>query len=125
MRNRLLYLIITISWALSSSLTTLAVVGVAEKMQPVSVGLVVDRSFEFHRSPLAALLEAKLSQREDIRLLERAEIDKILQEQQFSAAGLVRREAVIKVGQLLRADALVLLSAEDGEGAKSEQKEKF
>ncbi|MHC4270846.1 MAG: hypothetical protein ACYST2_00875 [Planctomycetota bacterium] len=59
MRNRLLYLIITISWALSSSLTTLAVEGVAEKRQPVSVGLVVDRSFEFHKSPLVALLSAE------------------------------------------------------------------
>jgi hypothetical protein len=83
----------------------------------VKVALIADKAFDLHNSPLMSLLEVKLAQEPNLVLLERHEIDKILQEQQFSAAGLVRREAVIEVGQLLRADALVLLSAEDGEEA--------
>ncbi|MHC4186174.1 MAG: CsgG/HfaB family protein, partial [Planctomycetota bacterium] len=83
----------------------------------VTVALIADKTFDLDKSPLVSLLEARLSEEPNLVLLERHEIDKILQEQQFSAAGLVRREAVIKVGQLLRADALVLLSTEDGEEA--------
>jgi hypothetical protein len=122
MRNRLLYLIITISGTLSSSLTTLAVEGVAEERRPVSVALVVGRSFKFHESPLAALLEAKLSQRDDIHLLERTEIDRILQEQKLSLARLLERNTAVRVGRLVRADALLLLSIENGEGNKQSEK---
>ncbi|MHC4169561.1 MAG: tetratricopeptide repeat protein, partial [Planctomycetota bacterium] len=51
----------------------------------------------------------------------RAQIDKILREQELSAAGLLDRSSAIKVGRLLRADAFLLLSAEAG---RSKEKNK-
>ncbi len=68
-----------------------------------------------------SLLEVRLSQDERIRLVERAELDRVLQEQQLSAAGLASRDSIIKAGQLLRAEAFVLLSVEDGQEPKAEQ----
>ena len=62
-------------------------------------------------APLAALLEVQLSQG-GIRLVERAELDRILQEQELGAAGLTKRDALVKLGRLLRADAFLLLSVE-------------
>ncbi|RPJ38556.1 MAG: hypothetical protein EHM35_04260, partial [Planctomycetaceae bacterium] len=61
---------------------------------------------------LASLLEVRLSQDERVRLVERTELDRVLQEQQLFATGLVGRDNIIKVGQLLRADTFVLISAE-------------
>jgi hypothetical protein len=60
------------------------------------------------------MLEAKLSQDQEIRPLERAQIEKVLAEQQLSAAGLTQRDSIIKAGQLLRAEAIVLLTNEQG-----------
>jgi hypothetical protein len=98
----------------------IAVLSTSVAAQPdnaIKVAVIADKAFDLHKSTLVSLLEVRLSEEPNLVLLERHEIDKILQEQQFSAAGLVRREAVIKVGKLLRADALALLSAEDGEEA--------
>ena len=76
--------------------------------------LIADKAFDLHKSPLVSLLEAKLSQREEIQLLERAQIDRILQEQQLqlisSARGVHER---IAAGKLLKADLLVLLRARE------------
>jgi len=53
--------------------------------------LIADRALDLHESPLVALLEARLSEDEQIILVERMEIDRILEEQQlqllFSAEG--------------------------------------
>jgi len=76
------------------------------------VALIADRAFDLHKSPLISLLEVKLSQREGIQLLERAAIDKILEEQQLSVIGLLERDTAVKVGRLLRADAFIILSLE-------------
>jgi hypothetical protein len=80
----------------------------------VRIALIADRVAELDESPLVSLLEVELSQTEGLRLLERTEIERILAEQQLSVAGLPDRHAAIKVGWLLRADAFLLLSAEDG-----------
>ena len=66
-------------------------------------------------APLAALLTAQLSQ-EGVRLVERKQLDAVLQEQALSAAGLTDRANLVKVGALVRADAFVLLSREEAEG---------
>ena len=65
-------------------------------------------------APLAALLTAQLSQ-EGVRLVERKQLDAVLQEQALSAAGLTDRANLVKVGALVRADAFVLLSLEKAE----------
>ncbi len=69
------------------------------------------------RLGLVGLLEVKLAAEKQVTLLERAEIDKVLREQQlqllFSPEGAARRAAV---GQLLKADLLVLLRPADQKG---------
>ena len=62
-------------------------------------------------APLADLLTAQLSQ-EGVQLVERKQLDAVLQEQELSAAGLTDRANMVKVGKLVRADAFVLLSLE-------------
>ncbi len=76
----------------------------------ISIALIVDNGLS--SLPLVSLLEVELSQREDIQLLERAAIDKILEEQKLSAAGLLDRNNTIKIGKLLRADAFIIISKE-------------
>ena len=84
----------------------------ANSVQTISIGLIADKSSSLDKSPLVSLLEVELSQKEGIQLLERAEIDKILEEQRLSAAGLQDRNSIMKIGQLLRADAFIMLSLE-------------
>ena len=67
-------------------------------------------------APLADLLTAQLSQ-EGVKLVERKQLDAVLQEQALSTAGLTDRANLVKVGRLVRADAFVLLSVEKGEKA--------
>ncbi|MBN2591048.1 MAG: hypothetical protein JXA96_14375 [Sedimentisphaerales bacterium] len=80
--------------------------------KPINLALIADKASGLDKSPLVSMLEVELSQREDIKLLERTAIDRILEEQQLSAAGLLDRNNTIKIGKLLRADALIILSAE-------------
>jgi len=94
----------------------------ARSENKVKVALIADKAFDLDKSPLISLLEVKLSQKQGIELLERAEIDKILQEQQLSVAGLLQRHSAVKVGRLLRVDAFVLLSIEDSPHEKQYQK---
>ncbi len=67
-------------------------------------------------APLADLLTAQLSH-QGVQLVERKQLDAVLQEQALSAAGLTDRATLVKVGALVRADAFVLLSLEKGEKA--------
>lgn len=81
--------------------------------------IIADKALDLHASPLVALLEASLSEDEKLSLVERMEIDRVLQEQQlqllFSAEGGVERVAL---GRLLKADLLVLLQAGEKESAR-------
>jgi len=62
--------------------------------------------------PLSLLVQARLSEK-GLVLVERGELDRILQEQELSAAGLASPDALVKVGALLRADGFLLLSLEE------------
>jgi hypothetical protein len=52
---------------------------------------------------------ALLSQDTDLQLLDRAEVGRVLREQELSLAGLVRAESAVKAGQLLHADLFAVL----------------
>jgi len=52
---------------------------------------------------------ALLSKDTDLQLLDRAEVGRVLREQEISLAGLVRAEHAVKAGQLLHADLFVVL----------------
>ena len=56
---------------------------------------------------VADLLFAHLATRPDLYLVERAELDKVLAEQELSVAGLIRADSANKVGQLTGARILV------------------
>jgi len=86
-----------------------------------TVAVLAESEADSRLSGLVSTLEARLSQGGAIRLLERAQIEKVLAEQQLSAAGLTQRDSIIKAGQLLRAEAIVLLTGEqESEQTKSQ-----
>lgn len=87
----------------------------------VTMAVVAEKSHDLHKSPLVSLLEVELSRIEGVKLLERAEIEKILAEHQLSVAGLLDRSSAIKLGRLLRADAFLLLSAEDSKNRRTDR----
>jgi tetratricopeptide (TPR) repeat protein len=85
----------------------------ADSLPKTNIALIADKASGVDKSALVSLLEVELSQKEGINLLERAAIDKILEEQQLSASGLLDRNTTIKIGKLLRADAFIILSMEN------------
>jgi hypothetical protein len=87
--------------------------GMAEPKKALNIAVIADKTGGLDKSPLVSLLEVQLSNNKNIKLIERTKIDKILQEQQLSAAGLLERNNTIKIGQLLRADAFIILSLEN------------
>src|SRR6266699_5050112 len=52
---------------------------------------------------------ALLSKDTDLQLLDRAEVDRVLREQEISLAGLMLAEHAVKAGQLLHADLFAVL----------------
>ena len=77
-------------------------------------GIVPDRALDLHTSPLVALLELHLAQSKQVVLVERAQVDQVIQEQKLQfmfAPEAVRERAAL--GQLLKADLLVLMRAND------------
>ncbi len=82
----------------------------AAQQQPTLAVVATDKSLE----PLGDLLTAQLSQ-DGVQLVERQQLDAVLQEQALSASGLTDRATLVKVGRLVRADAFVLLSLEKGQ----------
>jgi hypothetical protein len=82
----------------------------------LNIAVIADKTAGLDKSPLVSLLEVQLSNNKNIKLLERAQIDKIMQEQQLSASGLLERTNAIKIGQLLRADAFVIITPENQTG---------
>ncbi len=98
---------------ITAALLSLTISVFAGSDKKTNLALIADKTSSLDKSPLFSLLEVELSQKEGINLLERAAIDKILQEQQLSAAGLLDRNTAIKIGKLLRADAFIILSLEN------------
>jgi hypothetical protein len=80
----------------------------------VAVAIVADRSSGMDVSSLVSLLEVALSRMDGITLLERTELEHVLTEQQLSISGLLDRATAIKIGRMLRVQAFLLLSAEEG-----------
>ncbi|MBN2588348.1 MAG: hypothetical protein JXA96_00680 [Sedimentisphaerales bacterium] len=81
----------------------------ANSSKTIRIAIITDESPSLDKSAMVSLLQVELSQKDGIKLLERAEIDKILEEQQLSASGLQDRNSIMKIGQLLRADAFIIL----------------
>lgn len=59
---------------------------------------------------LADLLQAELAGRGDVELVERAEIDRVLAEQEISASGMVSGETRVRVGEILKARGLLFIN---------------
>ena len=75
---------------------------------------------DLSKSPVAALTEAKLSAQAGTTWLERTEIDKVMAEQELTTLlGAKAASGRIALGQVLKADILVLLET------KLEQKKRF
>lgn len=92
--------------------------GAGEADESPTVAVVAGRALDLHKAPVVSLLEAGLSRKDGIRLLERMDVEKILEEQRLELALSPEggRERVA-LGRLLKADVLVLLSARK-EGAR-------
>ena len=74
---------------------------------------------EGERAPgeeVIAQLEVALTEEKAVTLLERAEVEKILREQNLSASGLTDPATAVQVGKLLKAEALAIVSAQSAEG---------
>ncbi|RPJ34180.1 MAG: hypothetical protein EHM35_09985, partial [Planctomycetaceae bacterium] len=85
------------------------------------IAILVDGISDSDVAHLVSILETVLSREEQIHLLERAQIERVLVEQRLSISGLSDCDTIVKAGKLLRAEAFVLLSVEDGQGPKAEQ----
>lgn len=68
--------------------------------------------------PLTDLLTASLSSDQSLRLLERERIREVLDELRLSASGLVEQNKTLRFGELLQADALVLVSTTEDQWSK-------
>jgi hypothetical protein len=106
--KRIISLLIITFWAASY--------GYGQQAKTLNIAIIADKTSDLYKSPLIPLLETQLSDNKNIKLLERAQIDKIMQEQQLSAAGLVERNNAIKIGKLLRADAFIIITPENQTG---------
>jgi hypothetical protein len=96
--------------------------GVGQENRIPAVAVLADSASRADAIVLVAALEARLSADKGVRLLERAQIDKVLAEQRRSITGLTERDDIISTGRLLRADAFVLLSVENGRGQTGQAK---
>jgi len=56
---------------------------------------------------MADLIQAELSGRADVEMVERAEIERVLREQELTAAGLTDAAARVRLGQILKAKGLI------------------
>jgi hypothetical protein len=111
--KRSVFLLIIALWPAYYSYAQQIPPGMAEPKKALNIAVIADKTGGLDKSPLISLLEVQLSNNKNIKLVERAQIDKILQEQQLSATGLLERNNTIKIGQLLRADAFIILSLEN------------
>ena len=103
MRHRIFYsyLVVMLVALLGASTT-------AQSNTAVKVALIADKASGLYKSPLVAVLEARLSKEPNLILLERAEIEKILKEKMlqltFEAEGSNARR---QLGNMLGADVLL------------------
>ncbi|TWU08208.1 CsgG/HfaB family protein [Stieleria varia] len=78
-------------------------------------------SMDDQAQDVADLLTAELFQTESIQLVERADIELILNELKLSESGLTSSDQMLRVGNMSQADALLLLSAsQENESSESD-----
>ncbi|MDH3582936.1 MAG: CsgG/HfaB family protein [Phycisphaerae bacterium] len=65
---------------------------------------------------VAALVEVELSQTDKVEVLERSQVEKVLNEQNVSYSGLVRANAAVIAGRMLGVDAMAVIEAGDEGG---------
>ena len=79
--------------------------------EPVRLAVIAEGASADCRN-LADLLQAELSNRDGIEMVERAEIDRVLAEQALTASGLVDESQRIRLGEILRAKGLLFVGEE-------------
>jgi len=103
-----------VAWLAIAGALMAAATGAGAADGPPTVAVIAGRALDLREAPVVALLEAELSRKEGIRLLERMEVEKLLEEQRLELAlspeGGHERVAL---GRLLKADVLMLLCARD------------
>jgi formylglycine-generating enzyme required for sulfatase activity len=88
------------------------------EIQTRHVRLAIVSAVEARHSPYEDLLLAEASELGGVDFLERADLAKVLDEQKLTAASLTSAETAIRLGQLLSADALVLIESDAGAAAR-------
>ena len=79
----------------------------ANQDNKIHIAIISDQSSGTNISSIVSLLEVELSKRQELNLLERAQINKILEEQKLSISGLSDPETALKLGNLLHVDMFV------------------
>jgi len=75
--------------------------------EDMTVAIILGDNPDSVLTPYLAILEVGLSKARGIRLLERAQIDKVLQEHEFAYGGMTKTRDASPVGHLLKADVLL------------------
>jgi hypothetical protein len=83
------------------------------------VRLAIVAAVEAKHAPCEDLLLAEASALGGVDFLDRADLAKVLDEQKLTAGSLTSAETAIRLGQLLSADALVLIEPEAGAAARA------
>ncbi len=108
--------------ALLCAATTFAELAAGETAMPLPTAVLdfeaSDRSLEKKGSDVGVLLNAMLSTKSAVFLVERQEVEKILAEQELGLAGTIAPESVAKIGALIGAKVLITgrIFETDGKG---------
>ena len=82
----------------------------AQSVTEISIALIADKASGLDKSPLVPLFEVELSKIENIKLLERSEIDKILTEQKLQLTfESSENKSRMHIGNILGADVLIVI----------------
>lgn len=82
---------------------------------PVRIALLPSSDEAVNASPIHQLLEVALTANENLQLVERAEVDRILDERRIRLSWADHRQVRASLGSLLRAELLVSIESEAGE----------
>jgi hypothetical protein len=95
----------------------------ATQTSPLRVAVILADAPDDLSEPAIAVTEAALSAQRDFSLVERSEIRRVFQEQRLSAAGLVDSASMVRLGELLHANILLLLEVRALPSADSSSRE--
>ena len=99
----------SLSWALMLALLTITAFGQISETHTATRVALVGSDGNDGSGKVLDLATALLGKDTDLQLLDRAEVDRVLREQAFSLAGMVRAEDAVKAGQLLHVDLFAVL----------------